>query len=174
MILSIINVVIALVTLGIGYYNLKVVKEENNEKRKSKLFIPSNRTVVSKKTIDHTITIYFENVGENELIEMDIETVYSYIPSSIFSFGTLQPNEKKSITYNLNEIIKKHIDSKRKKSEFQIPITIGYFNKYFNTYIIENKFIDLVIEEHFATNDLFSVKTSHLYIESKKLNEYKS
>lgn len=174
MILSIINVFIVLITLGLTYYNLKVVANEHIEKRKVKIFISTVNTTVFRSGNIKKIEIPIENVGENELIDTDVQIKYSYVQDKTFHIGTIKSNEKKKLMFKIDEFIEKHKESNNKKTETEIPLVIGYFNKYFNKYIIENKSISLVVQKHYNVDDLLIVKTSHLYTESKKLNEYKS
>lgn len=174
MILPIINVLIALITLGLTYYNLKVVTNEHIGKRKVKIFISAINTTVFRDGDIKKIEIPIENIGINELIDTDVQIKYSYAKDQTFHIGTIKSNEKKIFMFKIDEIIEKHKKSKNKETEIEILLAIGYFNKHFNKYVIENKSLCLVVQNHYSVDDLLILKTNHLYIESKKLNEYKS
>lgn len=107
MILSIINVLIALITLGLTYYNLKVVANEHIEKRKVKIFISAVNTTVFRSGNIKKIEIPIENVGENELIDTDVQIKYSYVQDKTFHIGTIKSNEKKKFMFKIDEFIEK-------------------------------------------------------------------
>lgn len=173
MILSIVNVIIAIITLGISGYNLKFIKEEHKEKRKCKIYISSGNSDFFKDLENQKLDLIFENVGDNDLIDMGVELYYPNTVNKTISIGTLRSDEKVEIFYELDECIARHIELDNHKSEFKIFVYVGYFNKYFNSHIIEKATLDLLISNNSIYNDFLYIRTNHFYLESRKYKEYR-
>lgn len=53
------------------------------------------------------------------------------------------------------------------------PVATIYFNKFYNTYLIESTKLLVTIQKSMCDSNTVSIKTENLYIESKKYKNYR-
>lgn len=174
-----INIILAVITAGLASWNLAVMLNDIRDKKKFKVFIDSKFVVCEAKHFDAIpenkyISLLLSNVGENTLISSDIEIPEDTKVRTDQRLGTLKPSYSQSFYFPIRDILKKHVLSEKIKTEHKVPLKLSYFNKYYGTYLIENKKLLVTIENQIRETNKVIIKTSNLYIESKKKNEYRS
>lgn len=176
---SIINIILAIITVVLTYGNLKIMGRDLRDKKKFKVFIDSKFIVCDVKNLSDVpdnsyITLLLSNVGSNTLISADIEIPEEKKVLSSQRIGTLKPSQSHSFYFPIRDVLTQHLESGNVKTEYKVPLKLSYFNKYYNTYLIENKKLLVTIENQIMETDKVIVKTDNLYIESKKKKEYRS
>ncbi|WP_217983422.1 hypothetical protein [Staphylococcus nepalensis] len=176
---SIINIILAIITVVLTYGNLKIMGRDLRDKKKFKIFIDSKFIIYdTKETSDipenSYITLLLSNVGDNTLISADIEIPEEKKVRSDQRIGTLKPSHSFSFYFPIRDVLTKHLLSKENKTEYKVSFKLSYFNKYYNTYLNENKKLLVTIENQVMETDKVIIKTDNLYIESKKKKECRS
>lgn len=171
--LTFINIILALITVCLSFWNVKFMLKERFERQKFKIFINFSSLTTNKEKPRVLLPIVFENLGNNLLVDSFIEISYKFKSDQQCSLGTLKEGESRTVIYNLNEFIEEHLKSTKNKNNYEIPITLSFFNKYFNKYVIERRKLELTIQNDIRDKEILNIKVQHLYIESRKYEEYK-
>lgn len=171
--LTFINIILALITVCLSFWNVKFMINERFERQKFKIFIGFSSLTTNKEKPKVELPIVFENLGNNLLVDSFAEISYKFKSDQQCSLGTLKEGERRTIIYNLNKFIEEHLNSTKNKNNYEIPITFSFFNKFFNKYVIERRKLELTIQNDVRDKDTLYIKIQHLYIESRKHKEYK-
>lgn len=174
-----INIILAIITVSLASWNLAVMLNDIKDKKKFKVFIDSKFVVSDVKHFDTVsenkyLSLVLSNVGDNTLISADIEIPEETKVLNNQRIGTLRPSCSHSIYLPIRDILLDHMLSDKSETEHMVQLKLSYYNKYYNTYLIENKKLKVTIKKTSYDPNKVSIKTNYLYIESKNYKKYKS
>lgn len=176
---STINIILAILTVGLAIWNLTVMRNDIEDKKKFKIFIDSKFVQVDVQQFvsmgeDKYLSLLLNNVGDNTLISADIEIPDKTKVLDEQRIGTLRPSYSHTIYLPIQDIPTNQILSEKNKLEHKVPLKFSYYNKYYDTYLIENKKLNVTIQKSKYDPSKVIIKTDYLYIESRKYKSYRS